>query len=87
PPVTNAKITTDNFASLAITVTVKGSYANALQFVNGLQTGGRLFLVSGLVTSRGAGEGSEAAPDDVTATISGLAYVLVPGTEPAATVG
>ncbi|QYF72699.1 hypothetical protein [Cryobacterium sp. PAMC25264] len=78
PPVTNSKITTENFASMDITVTVKGSYVNTLQFVNGLQTGARLFLVSGLTSAHGAGDEAAAAPDDVTATISGLVYVLVP---------
>ncbi|TFC91824.1 MULTISPECIES: hypothetical protein [Cryobacterium] len=72
PPVTNPQITVDNFASLAVSITVSGSYANALNFVSGLQTGSRLFLVSGISTSK------EAESVDVTATITGLVYVLVP---------
>ncbi|TFC13981.1 hypothetical protein E3O19_11625 [Cryobacterium algoritolerans] len=76
PPVTNSSITAENFASLALTVTVSGSYGNALNFVNGLQTGKRLFLVSGLSTSKDAVAGRGA--DTVVATITGLVYVLVP---------
>ncbi len=76
PPVSNPSITAENFASLALTVTVSGSYGNALNFVNGLQTGKRLFLVSGLSTSKDTAAGSRS--DTVTATITGLVYVLVP---------
>jgi hypothetical protein len=75
PPVTNSKITAINFASLAVQVTVTGTYENALDFVNGLQTGQRLFLVSGLNTAPLEGENSSRV---VTATISGLVYALVP---------
>lgn len=81
PPVTNSKITANNFASLAVQITVTGTYANALDFVNGLQTGQRLFLVSGLSTAPLEGEDSTRI---VTATISGLVYALVP-TAPEAT--
>ncbi len=72
PPVTNPQITAENFASLAVSISVSGSYGNALNFVNGLQTGKRLFLVSGLSTTQGD------TPGIVTATITGLVYVLVP---------
>lgn len=72
PPVTNPQITAENFASLAVSISVSGSYGNALNFVNGLQTGKRLFLVSGLRTTPGD------TPGIVTATITGLVYVLVP---------
>lgn len=82
PPVTNAQITSANFASLAVSVTVSGGYANALSFVSGLQSGERLFLVSGLTTSANA---SEAGDGDVTAVITGLVYVLVPAADQAST--
>jgi Tfp pilus assembly protein PilO len=90
PPVTNAKITDKNFASLAVTISISGSYGNVLNFVNGLQTGTRLFLVTGLTTTAAA---DAAAPTDATAgaknaqpapstpnvegTISGLIYSIV----------
>jgi hypothetical protein len=73
-PVTNALITADNFASLAVQITVTGPAGSALDFVNGLQTGSRLFLVTGLRTS------ATDTPGSVDATISGLIYVLVPMT-------
>lgn len=83
PPVTSAQITAENFASLAVTVTVSGAYANALSFVNGLQTGERLFLVTGLTTtSKASGEGEDPT-GQVTAVISGLVYVLVPAADAA----
>ncbi|TFD30539.1 hypothetical protein [Cryobacterium cryoconiti] len=78
PPVTNDQINASNFASLAITVSVTGSYADALNFVSGLQSGERLFLVSGLTTTVKEGDEENATPGGVTATISGLVYVLVP---------
>ena len=91
-PLTNAQITATTFASLAVSITVTGSYAHALDFVNGLQSGQRLYLVTGLTTAPLTGTagtaGSPTAPagsatkaiaaDGVTATITGLVYVLVP---------
>lgn len=77
PPVTSDQITTENFASLSVTVTVTGSYANALDFVNGLQNGERLFLVTGLTTTAKDATNEESGPQ-VTAAITGLVYVLVP---------
>ncbi|TFC59889.1 hypothetical protein [Cryobacterium sp. TMB1-7] len=75
PPVTNAQITAGNFVSLTVTVTVNGSYGNALEFVNGLQTGERLVLVSGVTTTA---ETVEEGESNVTALITGLVYVLLP---------
>jgi hypothetical protein len=72
PPVTSARITAANFASVAVQITVTGTEAGALDFVHGLQTGSRLFLVTGLKTSM------TDTPGSVDATITGLIYVLVP---------
>lgn len=80
PPFTSPEITTNNFASLTVDITVVGRYADTLAFVNGLQTGERLVLVSGLTTTP-----LEEGSDQVTAVISGLVYVLVPPTAAAAT--
>jgi Tfp pilus assembly protein PilO len=77
PPVTNAKITAENFASLAVQITVSGPYTNVLNFVNGLQTGKRLFLVTGLATTAVAD-----SPGVVDGTISGLIYSIVTPTTP-----
>ena len=54
--------------------------ANALNFVDGLQTGKRLFLVSGLTTKP-----SEDVSGAVDAVISGYIYVLVPAPKASAT--
>lgn len=90
PPVADPRITAANFASLGVQVTVKGDYARVLDFVNGLQTGSRLFLMSGLTTTedapvaapasteKGTPSAAPAASGTVTGTISGLVYVLVP---------
>jgi Tfp pilus assembly protein PilO len=101
PPVTNANITAANFASLSVQITVSGTYSNVLNFVNGLQTGPRLFLVSGLSTTAAteapvtdgghASTAAEVAPRSdkiVDGSISGLIYSLVtPATDLAATGG
>lgn len=71
PPVTNSQITSTNFASLAVNVEVSGSYANVLNFVSAVQSGTRLFMVTGLKTA------ATDAPGEVTATISGFIYALV----------
>lgn len=72
PPFTNTKISANNFAALAVQITVKGDYTNVLNFVNGLQVGTRLFLVTGLTTAAAADN-----PGAVEANISGLIYALV----------
>lgn len=77
PPVTSAQITAENFASLEVTIQVSGSYGNALNFVSGLQTGKRLFLVTGYSTATSTGTDAVASTD-VVATITGLVYVLIP---------
>jgi Tfp pilus assembly protein PilO len=76
PPVVDALITADSFASLNVELSIQGDYDRVLEFVDGLQTGGRLFLVSGISTANSTGEDSVG----VEATISGLVYVLVPPT-------
>lgn len=82
-PLTNAQITATTFASLAVQITVTGSYAHALDFISGLQSGQRLYLVTGITTSPVAeavatGTTKATVPGDITATITGLVYVLVP---------
>ena len=83
PPVVDARITPANFASLSVQISIRGDYNRVLDFVNGLQTGSRLFLVSNITTTTLSTEGAtvETAPVNagtVDATITGLAYVLVP---------
>lgn len=87
PPVVNPKITPANFSSLAVTLTVQGGYQRILDFVHGLQTGERLFLVTGITTTAiTSTTGTPVAPGDETATITGLIYVVSPtGTTAGAT--
>lgn len=74
PPVVSSLITASNFAAQPVTVTVRGQYANVLQFVNGLQTGARLFLVTGLSTSPTTG--ADAVPGSVDGKVTGYIYSL-----------
>lgn len=98
PPVTNASITAENFASLAVQISVSGTYSNVLRFVDGLQTGTRLFLVSRLSTTAATEKVAEAPtePDSgaaptrdrmVDGSISGLIYSIVTPTTPLAVTG
>lgn len=95
PPVTDPRITASNFASLGVQITIKGDYNRVLDFVNGLQNGPRLVLVSGLSTVAAVPTAAAPAADSganpeavapapveglVDATISGLVYVLIPPT-------
>lgn len=79
PPVANALITSQNFAAQPVTITVRGQYADILSFVNGLQTGPRLFLVTALSTAPTTG--TDAAPGSLDGKIAGYIYSL---TAPAA---
>lgn len=69
----SALITAQSLAALEVDVTISGDYDQVLQFVDGLQTGARLFLVTGITTQLDTDK-----PERVEASISGLVYVLVP---------
>jgi Tfp pilus assembly protein PilO len=71
PPVTNALITPANFASIRVNLGIQGGYSSVLNFVEGLQTGSRLFMVTSLTTT-------PSSPGTVDGKISGLIYVLIP---------
>lgn len=77
PPVTSPELTSSNFSSLAVTLSVSGGYAQILAFVDGMQSAKRLFLVDGITTApvQSAGSGAGAAGSQ-TATVSGLLYVV-----------
>jgi Tfp pilus assembly protein PilO len=82
PPVTSPLITPTNFAAIPVQVSVSGSYANVLDFVHGLQTASRLFLITTIASTA-----STTTPGLVDGRIGGFVYVLVPGataTTPAA---
>ncbi|SEM89030.1 hypothetical protein [Cryobacterium luteum] len=70
--VTTTAVNATNFAAFPLQVTVTGSYDEVLDFVARLQSGSRLFLVSGLDTVA-----APALPGLVNATVSGLVYSLV----------
>jgi Tfp pilus assembly protein PilO len=80
-----ALITADNFVAIPVSVTVKGDYGRVLDFIEGVQTGTRLVLVTGFSTSGAASGGtpgtSIAAPavsgNAVTGTVSAYVYVLL----------
>lgn len=78
---TNPLVTPDNFVAIQVGVTVTGDDANIMRFIDGVQTGDRLFLVTSLKLDQ-----DKAAADTTsktqpvvafTATVSGLVYVLL----------
>lgn len=85
PPVVNALITSQNFAAQPVTITVRGQYADILTFVNGLQTGPRLFLVTGLSTAPTTG--TDAAPGRLDGKVVGYIYSLTSAQEQPASAG
>ena len=83
-PQTNPKITTSNFVTIPVTIGVTGDYGKVLDFVNDLQLGRRLFLVStltsmGATNSKGAkgSRMSSGGSQRVDSTIAGFMYVLL----------
>jgi Tfp pilus assembly protein PilO len=70
---TNPLITPANFVGIQVAVSVAGQYDAVLAFTKGLQSGDRLFLVTGFASDRSLDN-----PDAnfVTATVSGYIYVL-----------
>lgn len=79
PPVSNPLITASNFVAQPVTVTVSGSYAAVLRYLQGLQTGARLFLVDSIAISSSA----NSTAGTVQAQIGGLVYSLVSYDSPA----
>jgi Tfp pilus assembly protein PilO len=72
-PATDERITPANFVLVPVTVAVSGSFNEVLDFVEGVQTGSRLFLVHQLSSSADAeGDGST-----VKASVGGYVYALL----------
>lgn len=69
----SALITPQSLAALEVKIAVNGDYGRVLQFVDGLQSGARLFLVTGITTQVDTEQLGL-----VGASITGLVYVLVP---------
>lgn len=74
-PVTDSRITSDNFLIVPITLSVSGGWNEVLAFTHGVQTGKRLILVTQVSTS---GDGTT-----FTTTLSGAMYVLIRPEAPA----
>jgi Tfp pilus assembly protein PilO len=74
--VTSPLITSENFVAIPVTIEVAGGWAPVLNFVDGLQSSPRLFLVTGLSTTADEGSGTE-----LTGKISGYIYAIPTGVE------
>jgi Tfp pilus assembly protein PilO len=84
---TDPAVTAANFSTIAVTVDVEGSYDQALDFVDRLQKGSRLFLVTTITSTEseaGAEGDAEAAPGAQTWTVGGLVFVLQDGDDASA---
>jgi hypothetical protein len=88
-PATNPLITAQNFVAIPISLSITGSTDAALTFVDGLQHGHRMFLVTGFsgtsqaagTTSGGATAGAAKSTSSATGTVysvNGFVYVLRP---------
>lgn len=82
-PQTNSKITSTNFVTIPVQITVTGDYGKVLDFVNDVQLGQRLFLVStlsstGSTDSKGAkgNPTTSGGSQKVDSSIGGYIYVL-----------
>jgi len=84
---TDPSITAANFLAVPIKIGVAGPLDRTIAFVHRLQTGERLFLVSGLTGgldgggSNGAAGGATAAPSE-TYAVTGYIYVLAKAASP-----
>jgi len=80
-PVTPATVSASNFVKVAVKLNATGTRDQAMAFVNGLQTGTRLFLVSDVSISA-------AEAGQTTVSVDGLVYVLLdaPYVDPTAVV-
>jgi Tfp pilus assembly protein PilO len=68
---TSPLITPENFVGIKVGVDLKGGYQQVLSFVQGLQSGKRLVLVTGFTSTANADD-----PGVVTAHLDGLIYVI-----------
>jgi Tfp pilus assembly protein PilO len=74
--VTSPLITSENFVAIPVTIEVAGGWAPVLDFVDGLQSSPRLFLVTGLSTTA-----TEGNPTELTGKITGYIYAIPTGVE------
>lgn len=84
-PLTDPAISAENFSAIPVSVSVDGSFDQALSFVGGLQDGARLFLVTTVSSSASQDSTDQAATAATTWTFGGYVYVLTPGEDASAT--
>jgi len=73
---TNSLITSTNFSSVPVSVSVTGTLDQALDFAEGIQNGERLFLVNNISSSAGGASGATDTSGQMTWTFAGFVYVL-----------
>jgi Tfp pilus assembly protein PilO len=73
-PLSDPSITADNFVLVPLSVAVSGSFGDVLRFVDGVQSGPRLFLVNKFTSSSEAATGGGSS---VKATVGGYVFVLL----------
>jgi Tfp pilus assembly protein PilO len=78
-PVTDSRITADNFLIVPISMSVSGGWSEVLAFTHGVQAGNRLILVTKVGTT---GDGST-----FTTQLDGAMYVLIRPNAPAPATG
>ncbi|WP_182064365.1 hypothetical protein [Curtobacterium sp. ME12] len=83
-PVTDPAISAANFSAIPVSVSVDGSFDQALSFVGGLQDGARLFLVATVSSSVSQDSTDPAAAAATTWTFGGYVYVLTAESDTAA---
>ena len=77
PPVSNLLINANNFAAIPVQITVRGTFAQALDFIKGMQTGGRLFLVTTISTTPAvASTKGQSVAGQVDTRLGGFIYSL-----------
>lgn len=74
--VTNALIDFSNFVAIPVTISVTGDWAPILNFVHGLQSNDRLFLVTTLSTAK-----EQENTTTLIATVGGYIYAIPTGVE------
>lgn len=73
-PLIDPSITAENFVLVPLSVAVSGSFGDVLRFVEGVQSGPRLFLVNKFTSSSEAATGNGST---VKATVGGYVFVLL----------
>ncbi|QQD76022.1 type 4a pilus biogenesis protein PilO [Curtobacterium sp. YC1] len=82
-PLTDPAVTGANFVVIPVTAAVKGSYDQALAFTKAVQSGQRLFLVTGIAST--SSDGGASPMDDQAWSLTGSVYVFAePGDTAAA---